>query len=108
MYNDVLKVHTELEGKFLARQKDIEDKALALSKISKRDAIEFLNNYSVEMADITIKRWKKLGEHLIQKYIDGVVKDEFNKPINVGYPEDFKRNLVENEGNKIKDEKTAF
>ncbi len=102
MINDVLKVRYELEGKFLARQKEVEQKALALSKISKRDAVEFLNNYSAETADVTIKRWKKLGEHLIQKYIDGVVKDEFNKPVNVGYPEDFKKALVDNEGDKIK------
>jgi dipeptidase len=102
MVDDVLKVQHELEGKFLARQKEIEDKALALSKISRRDAIEFLNNYSSEMADLTIKRWKKLGEHLIQKYIDGVVKNEFNRPVNVGYPDDFRRALVESEGDRIR------
>lgn len=102
MIDDVLKVQHELEGKFLARQREIEDKALALSQISKRDAIEFLNIYSNEMADLTIKRWKKLGEHLIRKYIDGVVKDEFNRPVNVGYPEDFRRSLVESEGDKIR------
>jgi dipeptidase len=102
MVNDVFKVRYELEGKFLARQKEVEDKALALSKISKRDAIDYLTDYSNEMADVTIKRWKKLGEHLIQKYIDGVIKDELNKPINAGYPEDFKRTLVDNEGDKIK------
>lgn len=102
MIDDVLKVQHELEGKFLARQQEIEEKALVLSKISKRDAIEFLNIYSNEMADLTIKRWRNLGEHLIQKYIDGVVKNEFSKPVNVGYPDDFKRALVESEGDKIR------
>lgn len=102
MINDVLAVRYELEGKFLAHQKEVEDKALALSKISKRDAIDYLTGYSNELADITIKRWKKLGEKLIQKYIDGVIKDEHSKPINAGYPEDFKRELVRNEGDKIK------
>lgn len=102
MIDDVIKVQQELEGKFLARQKEVEDKALSLSKISRLDAVEFLNNYSLEMADITIKRWKKLGEHLIQKYIDGVVKNEFGKVINVGYPEEFKRAMVEFEGDKIR------
>ena len=102
MIDDALKVQQELEGKFLARQKEVEDKALSLSKISRLDAVEFLNNYSLEMADITIKRWKKLGEHLIQKYIDGVVKNEFGKVVNVGYPEEFKRAMVELEGDKIR------
>lgn len=102
MIDDVIKVQHELEGKFLARQKEIEEKALALSKISRRDAIEFLNNYSIEMADLTIKRWKKLGEHLIVKYVDGVVKNEYGRPINVGYPEEFRRALVETEGDQIR------
>ncbi len=102
MVDDVLKVQQELEGKFLARQKEVENKALSLSKISRQDAIEYLNSYSLEMADLTIKRWKKLGEHLIQKYIDGVVKNEFGKVVNVGYPEEFKRAMVELEGDKIR------
>jgi tetratricopeptide (TPR) repeat protein len=102
MIDDVLKVQHELEGKFLARQKEVEDKAISLSKISRRDAIEFLNQYTLEMADLTITKWKKLGEHLIQKYIDGVVKNEFGKVINVGYPEEFKRTMVEVEGDKIR------
>lgn len=102
MIDDVLKVQQELEGKFLARQKEVEDKAVSLSKISRRDAIEYLNNYTLEMADLTIAKWKKLGEHLIQKYVDGVVKNEFGKVINVGYPEEFRRKMVELEGDKIK------
>lgn len=102
MIDDVVKVQQELEGKFLTRQKEVEDKALSLSKISRRDAIEFLNNYTSEMADLTINRWKKLGEHLIQKYIDGVVKNEFGKVINVGYPEEFRRAIIEVEGDKIR------
>ncbi|MEW6652232.1 MAG: C69 family dipeptidase, partial [Bacteroidota bacterium] len=102
MIDDVLKVQHELEGKFLARQKEVEDKAVILSKISSRDAIEYLNKYSLDMADLTIKEWKKLGEHLIQKYIDGVVKNEFGNPVNVGYPAEFKKTMVETEGDKIR------
>ncbi|PKL84290.1 MAG: dipeptidase [Ignavibacteriae bacterium HGW-Ignavibacteriae-3] len=102
MINDVLNVQNELEGMFLARQEEIEAKALVLSKTSKRHAIEFLNSYSVEMADLTVKRWKKLGEHLILKYMDGVVKNEYYQPKNIGYPEDFKKLLTESEGEKIK------
>ncbi|KAF0152935.1 MAG: peptidase U34 dipeptidase [Ignavibacteria bacterium] len=102
MIDDVLNVQHELEGKFLARQKEVEDKAVTLSKISKRDAIEYLNQYTLEMADLTIIQWKKLGERLIVKYLDGVVKNEFGNPINVGYPEEFKRAMVEAEGEKIK------
>jgi dipeptidase len=102
MINDVIKVQNELEGTFLAQQDKIEEKALSLSKASKRDAIEFLNNYSLEAADMTVKRWKELGEFLILKYMDGVVKNEFFKPTNVGYPTEFKKLMVEVDGPKIK------
>jgi dipeptidase len=98
MVNDVVKVRTELEGSFLANQQSIEEKALQLSKVSKRDAVEFLNNYSNDMADKTIKRWKVLGEQLIVKYMDGIMKDEYFKPVNIGYPEDFKAAIVEADG----------
>lgn len=102
MIDDVIKVQNELEGSYLAKQTEIEDKAVQLAKSSKRDAVEFLNNYSIEMAEQTITKWKKLGELLILKYMDGVVKDEFFKPKNVGYPEDFKQKMVLADGEKIK------
>lgn len=102
MIDDVVKVRKELEGTFLAQQQNVEEKALQLSKTSKRDAVEFLNNYSVEMAETTIKRWKKLGEDLILKYIDGIAKNEFNRPVNIGYSEEFRKMIVENEGSKLK------
>ena len=53
------------------------------------------------MGDITYKRWKKLGEFLILKYMDGVVKDEYFKPVNVGYPNEFKKIMVQLDGPKI-------
>jgi dipeptidase len=102
MINDVIKVQNELEGGFLANQKGIEEKALQLSKVSKRDAVEFLNNYSNEMAEMSVRRWKELGEHLILKYVDGIMKNEYFQPVNIGYPKDFKAVIVENEGDKLK------
>lgn len=100
--DDIQKVQNELEGKFIQRQEEIEKKAIALAKTSKTDAVEYLTNYSNEMADLTVKRWKKLGEFLILKYMDGIVKNEFFKPINVGYPDDFKKLMVEKDGPSIK------
>ncbi len=102
MVQEVTKVQKELEGSYLAKQKEIEDKALQLSKTSRRDASEFLNNYSIETADNTIRKWKKLGEDLIVKYMDGVTKDESFNPKNIGYPEDFRKLIVASDGDKIK------
>jgi dipeptidase len=102
MVDDVIKVQNELEGSFLANQQSIEEKALQLSKVSKRDAVEFLNNYSNEMAEKTIKRWLELGEHLIVKYVDGIKKNEYHQPVNIGYPTDFRAAIVEVDGDRVR------
>jgi dipeptidase len=100
--NDVKTVQLELEGRFLSRQETIDKTALALYKNSKGEAVDYLTKYSNDMADLTVKRWMKLGEHLIQKYMDGVVKDEFAKPINVGYPDDIKKRILDESGDLFK------
>jgi len=100
--DDVQKVQHDLEGKFLARQNSIEEAALSLYKESPRKAVDYLTDYSIEMADITVKRWKKLGEDLILKYMDGIKKNEFFKPVNIGYSEQMKQQIVKESGNKLK------
>jgi hypothetical protein len=100
--NDVKSAQSELEGTFISRQETIEKTALALLKNSRGEAVDYLSNYSNEMADLTFKRWKKLGEFLLVKYMDGVVKDENFKPINVGYPDEFKKRIVQEAGDYLK------
>ncbi|MDI6779926.1 MAG: C69 family dipeptidase [Bacteroidota bacterium] len=102
MVNDIITVQNELEGKFIARQETIEKTALALYKNSRGEAIDYLTKYSSDAADLTFKRWKKLGEDLILKYMDGIVKDEYFKPKNVGYPDAFKKLIVQESGEKLK------
>ncbi|MDI6767044.1 MAG: C69 family dipeptidase [Bacteroidota bacterium] len=100
--NDIQTVQGELEGMFASRQETIEKTALALYKNSKGEAVDYLTKYSCEMGDLTYKRWKKLGEDLLVKYMDGVVKDEYFKPKNVGYPDNFKKYIVQEAGGAIK------
>lgn len=105
--DDVQKVQNDLEGKFISRQKSIENAALALYKDSPGKAIDHLTNYTNEMAEITIKRWKKLGEDLILNYIDGIAKTEFYRPKNIGYPDEFKKLIVDESGDKFKMKKLS-
>ncbi len=100
--DDVQKIQNELEGKFISKQKSVEDAAAALYNDSPEKAVRYLTDYSSEAAEITIKRWKKLGEDLILNNIDGIKKNEFNKPINIGYPNDFKKLIVQESGEKLK------
>ncbi|KUG26694.1 hypothetical protein ASZ90_003467 [hydrocarbon metagenome] len=59
------------------------------------------------MAEITIKRWKKLGEDLILNYIDGIAKTEFYRPKNIGYPDEFKKLIVDESGDRFKMKKLS-
>jgi len=86
MIKDVQKVQRELEGRFLADQPDVESAALALYEKSPRLAVDYLTDYSVRAGDETVKRWRKIGEHLIYKYLDGNMKDEHGNVTHPGYP----------------------
>ncbi len=99
---DVQKVQNELEGRYFAQQENIESTALSLLKNSKGEAIEYLTNHSISSAENTYKTWKQLGENLLLKYMDGLAKDEFFRPKNIGYPNEFKKLIVEESGESLK------
>lgn len=102
MIQDIQKVQRQLEGGFMANQPEIEKAALELYKKSSQTAREYLTEYSIRMAEQTVKSWKKLGEFLVFKYLDGNVKDELNKVKHPGYPEDWYRRIVEESGDFFK------
>lgn len=100
--DDVRNVRNQLEGLFVAQQKGIEAAALALHNQAPGRAVDYLTDYSVSMATKTYKDWKKLGENLLLKYTDTIVKDEFFKVKRVGYSEETRREMVRQEGDRFK------
>lgn len=106
MIVDVQKLQNELEGRFFANQSEVENNALVLYKQSPEQARQYLTQYSCEQAEYVFNRWKKLGEYLIFKYLDGNVKDEFNKPKHPGYPDSWKKMVVDATGDFLKMKKT--
>jgi hypothetical protein len=79
------------------------------------DARVFLTNFSCSQAENSTTAWKKLGEYLLVKYMDGNIKKEKDGKflqndhaippsiIRAGYPEEFLRQMVkENPGLRIK------
>lgn len=102
MIKDVQLVQRELEGKFLADQPAIEKAAETLYKTSPEKARDYLTDYSLEQARMTVERWRKLGELLIFKYLDGNVKNEYNKPTHPGYSDTWKKSVVADAGNTLK------
>lgn len=102
MIKDVQIVQRELEGKFMADQVNIEKLALKLYNESPQLAIDYLTEYSVNIGNSTVKRWKKLGEFLIYKYLDGNVKDELGNVKHPGYPKSWYRKIVDETGSHFK------
>ena len=110
----VQELQDKLESSFEANQPEIEEKALALYKESKEDALKFLNDYSNTTITEGLQEWKKMGEYMMVKYLDGVVKKEENgkfkynehgqpaSPDRPGYPEEHLRKVIEETGDKYK------
>ena len=98
MIKDVQKVQRQLEGKFFADQPEIEKAALTLYQQSPRLAVDYLTQYSVECGNSTVNRWRKLGEFLIYKYLDGNVKDELGHVTHPGYPKSWYKRIVDETG----------
>lgn len=102
MIVDIQKVQRELEGRFLADQKGVEDAALALYKQSPQLAVDYLTQYSVGLGDEVVGRWKKLLEFLMWKYLDGNVKDELGKVTHPGYDSNWYQKVAGESGDALK------
>jgi dipeptidase len=102
MIVDIQKVQSEFEGKFFAQQAEVEKAAKSLFEKSPELARDYLTAYSVKHGDEVVKRWKKLGEFLIYKYLDGNVKDEKGKVTHPGYPKIWYKKVVEQKGEHFK------
>ena len=69
-----------------------------LYKQSPRLAVDYLTKYSVTAGNATVKRWRKLGEHLIVRFLDGNMKDERGEVTHPAYPESWYRRVVDEDG----------
>jgi dipeptidase len=113
MSQDVRRVQQALETKYLAQVPAIDAAALSLLEKDPARARELLTDTSAAVAAETVRRWEELFRYLLVKYIDGNVKKErdgrfernewgFPKPpAHPGYPESWKRRVVEEAGEKL-------
>jgi len=102
MIQDIQKVQRELEGTFIAQVPELDHAAGALYKSSPQQACDYLTAYCVRTGDETVARWKKLGESLLVKYLDGNVKDELGNVRFPGYPAGWYRTIANNTGDHLK------
>lgn len=102
MVQDILKVQTALEGQFLKLQPVIEKTAAELLNQNPELMVRFLTHYSVSQGDMVVRRWTELGKHLICKYNDGYVKDEYGRPQGVGYPSEWLKTVLKSKPEQFK------
>ena len=79
MLADAIVLQDKLEDGYLAAQLSTEQKAKELLQSDRKQAVTFLTDYSIRVAQDALDEWKSLGEYLIVKYMDGVVKKEENR-----------------------------
>ena len=117
MIDDLRAVQNRLENTYADAQAGIESAALAMYEKDPAKAVEFLTNYTNMAAECAIDEWKKLGEYLIVKYNDGVIKKTnadgsimrpehehgHNAPlVRPGYPKEFLEEIVKATGDRYK------
>ena len=91
-------VQQQLERGFFTAQPGVERKALALHKRSPAAARAFLTRYSSAQSDRMLARWRKLGEQLLLKFLDGNVRDAKGKVQHPEYPQAWLRRIVAERG----------
>lgn len=91
----------ELEGQFLADQPEVEKEALELYQRTPEQARQYLTRYSVEQGNKVHGRWRRLGEQLLVKYIDGNVRDEQGKVQHPKYPDAWYRQIARDTGARV-------
>jgi len=97
MSPEILALQAELEGFFFRLQPAVDMTAATLFEKDPELAREYLTDYSVTHAEMVVRRWKDLGEHLLMKYNDGYVNEEGISP-EQGYPEPWLKEVVSRRG----------
>lgn len=110
---DLKKVQNELEQKFIVQSNAIDLAADQLYAHDPELAINLITQFSSSMANLTIQRWKELGEFLLVKYLDGNIKYEHDgefvrnpwgypkSPKWVDYPDQFKKIIIDDTGDRF-------
>ena len=114
MFPDLEEARNELEFEFYDNQTATESQAKALYDEDPAKAKAFLTDYSLKAADKMMQRWDKLFKFLVVKHNDMVLKPvengQFKRSVyglgesvkRPGYPEDYWRKIIKEEGDRYK------
>jgi dipeptidase len=101
MIQDIQVVQGELESGFLAKQSEVDAAAEVLHARAPRMAREYLTEYTNAAAATVHQRWRKLGEFLLYKYLDGNLKNELGEVSHPGYPTSWYEKVAEATGDHL-------
>jgi len=101
MIVDVQKTQRELEGQFASETPEVDAAAKKLYEQSPLLARDYLTHYSVKSGETTVARWKKMGEFLLWKYMDGNVRDSKGKVTHPAYRPEWYKAIVKEKGESI-------
>lgn len=115
MIDDVRAIQNDLEGNYFTSQQSVEDAAVKLLQTDQQQGRDFLTRYSVMVSENAIETWRQLGQYLVVKYNDGVVKQmpqdnligsrtkQPERPlVRPGFPEEFKKQIARETGDRYK------
>ena len=114
MIDDMRQEQKKLEDTYSQAQEGVESVALKMYADDPEKAKDFLTRYTQMTAQAAVNSWKKLGEFLIVRYNDGVVKPVKNGKIvrpatgntaeveRPGYPDVFLTEIVKATGERYK------
>ena len=114
MIDDMRQEQKKLEDTYSQAQEGVESVALKMYADDPEKAKDFLTRYTQMTAQAAVNSWKKLGEFLIVRYNDGVVKPVKNGKIvrpatgntaeveRPGYPDEFVKEIVKATGERYK------
>ena len=112
LFPAVKTVRDELQQQYINEQPAIDARAEELLRQNFTECQKYLTRYSVNTAQQMLRRWKELGEYLIVKFNDQVVKKEKDgkyeltedgicvPPTRPGFPEQYRATIVRNTGSK--------
>lgn len=113
LFPDLKSVRDSLETSYFKQQQVVENEAVRQYNIDKVQSIKYLNDYSNQIAQSMLSRWKTLAIHLIVKYNDMAIKPEskgqFSRTktgigvtvVRPGFPKPFAKKLAEQTGDKF-------
>lgn len=109
LFPELRHVRDQLDTDFETLQQQTDADAL---KMTKDEAVSFLTDYTSRASGLMMDRWRQLFERIIVKYNDMAIKPEENGEykktaggdqvplIRTGYPERFKRTIVQQTGDR--------